>query len=205
MVDLFSNQNFGKQRVIKSNLIPDLTYIDNYISNVEHEKLINQIDQYPWSGELKRRVQHYGYKYDYKARSINSQMKVEDLPEWAKIIGRSLVKDGYFESLPDQLIVNEYYPGQGISNHIDCEPCFEETIVSVSLGSLTTMDFIDVKTKEKRSLLLMPRSAVVLKGSARYQWAHGIPARKSDLVNGKRVKRSRRISLTFRKVIIDGR
>ena len=58
--------------------------------------------------------------------------------------------------MPDQLIVNEYQPGQGISAHIDCEPCFKNTIVTVSLGSVYEMDFI--------SLCLVPifRSTVIL-------------------------------------------
>lgn len=50
----------------------------------------------------------------------------------------------------------------------------------------------------KKNIYLESRSLLVLKGDARYKWKHGIAARKSD--NG--VKRQRRISLTFRKVIL---
>jgi hypothetical protein len=34
------------------------------------------------------------------------------------------------------------------------------------------------------------------------RWQHGIPARKSDLHNGRRVQRGRRVSLTFRTVVL---
>ena len=69
----------------------------------------------------------------------------------ANEIGDKLVNDGYFSLLPDQLIVNEYLPGQGITDHIDCEPCFEDTVVSISLGSHTTMNFTNKITKEKNT------------------------------------------------------
>jgi hypothetical protein len=51
------------------------------------------------------------------------------------------------------------------------------------------------------AVLLRPRSVVSLTGAGRYGWTHEIPARKSDFMNGAKVDRGRRISLTFRKVI----
>lgn len=47
-------------------------------------------------------------------------------------------------------------------------------------------------------IYLEPRSLLILKDDARYKWKHGITSRKSD--NG--VKRQKRVSLTFRKVIL---
>jgi alkylated DNA repair dioxygenase AlkB len=104
--------------------------------------------------------------------------------------------------LPDQVIVNEYQPGQGISSHIDCVPCFTDTIISLSLGSACVMNFTGVPTGEKIPVLLEPRSIVVLKDDARYKWTHSIPARKVDHFYGQTITRERRVSLTFRKVII---
>lgn len=203
MIDLFSNTEPENQRIIKKDIVPDLIYIENYIPNLEHDELLLKIDRNLWSNELRRRVQHYGYKYNYKARSINHSMRVDDLPTWAENIGNRLCQDNYFSSPPDQLIVNEYLPGQGITNHIDCEPCFEGVVISISLGSCATMNFVHSKTKEKIPVLLKPKSAVVLKGKSRYNWTHGIPARKSDIINGVKKNRTRRVSLTFRKVIIE--
>ena len=45
------------------------------------------------------------------------------------------------EYLFDQLIVNEYQPGQGISPHIDNQTLFGDVVVSVSLSSNTIMTF----------------------------------------------------------------
>jgi len=50
--------------------------------------------------------------------------------------------------------------------------------------------------------MLEPRSLIVLKGEARYEWAHGIAKRKSDNWQGQVFKRTRRVSLTFRTVIL---
>ena len=103
----------------------------------------------------------------------------------------------------DQVIVNEYEPGQGISSHIDCEPCFKDTIVSLSLGSGCVMNFTNkFNRKHIIPIWLAPRSIVVLRDEARYEWLHGIAARKWDVWGNQRYERARRVSLTFRKVII---
>ncbi|MEQ8306346.1 MAG: alpha-ketoglutarate-dependent dioxygenase AlkB [Hoeflea sp.] len=106
-----------------------------------------------------------------------------------------------FASAPDQVIVNEDLPGQGISAHVDCVPCFDDTIVSLSLLSHCEMVFRDKRSKARLAVILEPRSAVVVAGPARYEWTHEIPARKSDGIDGKKVDRSRRVSLTFRKTV----
>jgi alkylated DNA repair dioxygenase AlkB len=54
---------------------------------------------------------------------------------------------------------------------------------------------------EKVSLLLMPRSIIVLEDNARYNWTHGIPVGKNYKIYGKSFPRKTRISLTFRKII----
>lgn len=55
--------------------IEGLTYIPKYITQEQEQFLITQIDAQPWLNALKRRVQHYGYKYDYKARKITPDLK----------------------------------------------------------------------------------------------------------------------------------
>ena len=129
-------------------------------------------------------------------------MRLGNLPDWLTPLSIRLFKEGYFDKMPDQVIVNEYEPGQGITSHIDCEPCFEETVVSISLASDCIMDFTHQLTLDKIPVLLERRSAVILKGESRHNWQHGIAMRKSDNIDGMAFKRSRRVSLTFRKVIL---
>lgn len=190
--------------VIEVAEIKGLKYIPDFINQSKHDFLIKQIDSQPWLSDLKRRVQHYGYKYNYKARVIDTSMHLGPLPDWALEVAYKLHDENLISDLPDQLIVNEYYPGQGISGHIDCVPCFSDTIISMSLGSACVMDFTKVPTGEKIPVLLEPRSIVVLKDDARYQWLHSISARKVDHFQGQIITRERRVSLTFRKVIIEG-
>src|SRR5262249_42740034 len=98
----------------------------------------------------------------------------------------------------DQLIVNEYLPGQGITPHIDCVPCFGPVVVSLSLSSACVMELS--RGAEHLSLLLRPRSLLVLGGEARQAWRHAIVARRSYTWEGVRLPRTRRVSLTFRAV-----
>ncbi len=179
-------------------------YIEDYIVKSEHNRLLDQIDKNPWLEDLKRRVQHYGFKYDYKARKVNHDMRIGRLPEWLLTLGNKLHKDSHMPAEPDQVIVNEYEPGQGISSHIDCEPCFEDMIVSLSLGSSCVMDFTNKLDKTKKiPVWLAPRSIIVLRDESRYNWLHGLAPRKSDQWAGETYERQRRVSLTFRKVIIE--
>ena len=186
-------------------MIGGLQYVENYIDEYQHDWTLAWIDkqEHQWLDDLKRRVQHYGFKYDYRARKVDMGMRIGELPEWLERLSEKLYEDGHMPEVADQVIVNEYEPGQGISSHIDCEPCFKDTIASLSLGSGCVMNFTNKFDKTKKiPVWLAPRSLVVLSGEARYEWLHGISARKSDEWDGQTHNRKCRISLTFRKVII---
>jgi alkylated DNA repair dioxygenase AlkB len=198
-MDLFNTYNI--QQDIQQ--IKGLEYHKNFIKYSEQQKLIEIIDSQFWLDDLKRRVQHYGYKYDYKRRNIDKSMHLGEIPDWCKNIGIKMQAYGIIDFMPDQVIVNEYLPGQGISNHIDCEPCFNDTIISLSLNSSCIMHFTNnLNVQRVIPVLLEPCSLVVLKKDARYNWMHGIKAVKTDNYYGEKIIRRRRVSLTFRKVII---
>ncbi len=115
---------FTKFEPKPQDLVDGLTLVDTFISEDEELELIQNIDKQSWLTDLKRRVQHYGYKYDYKARKLTEDFKVGDIPDFIKPISKRLLEQRCFNKLPDQVIVNEYESGQGISSHIDCVPCF---------------------------------------------------------------------------------
>lgn len=182
--------------------IAGLSYIPDYIDESTEAALLKIIDSQPWMHDLKRCVQHYGWRYDYKARNVTSDLRIGALPDWLQQHAVRLQQAGYFSEAPDQVIINDYQPGQGISAHIDCVPCFADTIASLSLASPCVMDFTHIKIGEKSSLLLEPRSLLVLNGDARYVWQHAIAGRKTDRISGHIIQRTRRLSLTFRKVTV---
>lgn len=179
--------------------VPGLGYYTELLNESEQQQALEEVDSRPWRTDLKRQVQHYGYRYDYKARAIDHSMRLGSLPEFATIIAKRLLILGLIDEMPDQLIVNEYLPGQGIAAHVDCEPCFKDRIVTVSLGSACEMDFIST-TGPIKSALLEVGSGLLLSGDARYKWMHRIRARKSD--RNRSAQRARRVSLTYRNVII---
>jgi alkylated DNA repair dioxygenase AlkB len=97
----------------------------------------------------------------------------------------------------DQMLVNEYLPGQGIAPHRDYA-AFGRTVVSLSLLSPCVMDFRHRETGRRERLLLLPRSLSVLSDEARYDWEHGIAPRGRGTWHGLRLERRRRLSVTFR-------
>jgi alkylated DNA repair dioxygenase AlkB len=181
--------------------IPGLQYVSSYLAPEQQSQCLSVVDSQLWITDMKRRVQHYGWVYNYKKRAVDPSMYLGALPEWAGALALRLHEDGYIAEVPDQLIVNEYQPGQGISPHVDCVPCFGDTILSISLGSPCVMDFTSLNGNRHVPILLESGSLVVMKGESRYQWKHGIAPRLRDQYQGTEYARGRRVSLTFRRVI----
>lgn len=178
-----------------------LIYIPCFISQEESEHLISYIDTSNWRSDIKRRTQQYGYKYDYTKKKIDDSMFLGPLPDWLNDINAKVGQHFGHRIIPDQVIVNEYQPGQGIDPHVDCETCFGPVVASLSLLSTVEMKF--KFGSEVKSMLLEPRSLLLLKDDARNFWTHNIERVKYDLVNETKVERKRRVSLTFRTVLED--
>jgi alkylated DNA repair dioxygenase AlkB len=173
-------------------------YFPSFIQQVEADALLNFIDAQDWDIGMRRRVQHYGWLYDYRATRVDSDSFLGPLPEALNKIAQAISELQGSATVFDQVIVNEYLPGQGISAHIDCLACFGPTVAAISLGSTCEMLFQNLLTKARLALILEPLSLLILAGEARSTWSHAIPARRSDVINSERRTRSRRVSLTFR-------
>jgi len=178
--------------------IDGLEYQDAFVTEHEESELLLNVDSAPWRTDLARRVQHYGWRYDYRARSVSPDQFLGELPPWLDTLGRTVAATAGMPT-PDQVIVNEYQPGQGIAGHTDCIPCFGPVVAMVSLGSDVEMDF-ESPSGEVTPWLLQRRSLLVLGGDARSLWKHGIAKRRFDRQFG--VQRQRRVSLTFRTVVV---
>jgi alkylated DNA repair dioxygenase AlkB len=183
-------------------LLPGLEYIKDFLDTDRQEYYLNQIDLLPWHTGLKRRVQHYGYTYNYKTKRVNASEDVILLPNWAMELSTIIYELDISPYLANQVIINEYLPGQGIASHIDSPSSFADIIISISLGSQCIMNF-DCDGKERENILLNPGSLLKLSGEARYKWKHSISSRKTDYYEGIKFARSRRVSITLRKVILE--
>ena len=177
--------------------IPGLVYIPDFLTEVQEAELIAAIDKGEWSNVLKRRVQHFGWRYDYRSREIDTSMRLGPLPEWASVLAERLKAERLLPHVADQVIVNEYVRNQGISKHTDCVPCFADGIAMISLLESWEMIFRDKGGRSHLPKLLERRSVTIMSGDVRYHWSHEIPSRYTEPTG---LRRQRRVSLTFRRV-----
>jgi hypothetical protein len=152
-------------------VIPGLRYLPDYLDFETHARLWVAADLQPWRRAQERGIQIYGYSYHHTHGG--GIYRMGDLPPWALDVATRLWRDGL---MPD-------------------------TIVSISLGSSCVMQFTESNSGREEQLLLEPRSALVLSGEARSHWRHAIPARLSDVWMNHESARTRRVSLTFRKML----
>ncbi|GAB2272895.1 Alkylated DNA repair protein alkB 8 [Dionaea muscipula] len=207
--------------------IPGAYLYHDFITSDEEEELLAAVDARPWICLSKRRVQHYGYEFCYQTRNVDTKRYLGELPTFVspvlERISACCQLDGAADITLDQLTVNEYPSGVGLSPHIDTHSAFEDAIFSLSLAGPCIMELrrydegmsglefdSGVISMEKlkncskslrRAIFLPPRSLLILSGEARYAWHHYIPHHKVDVVKDSVIRRSsRRVSLTFRKV-----
>ncbi len=191
----------GKPGLQEIQTVPGLQFIEDFLTPEEQEDCVDRVDAAvtEWRNDLSRRVQHYGWRYDYKARAITPDMRIGALPDWLSQLAQKLYDEtGLFDRAPEQVIVNEYEPGQGIAMHIDHRG-FGPTVCTISLLDDWEMDFSE--RHDKTPALLKRGSCVLLTGQSRSDWQHGIAPRKSEVIDSGRRQRKRRLSLTFRTVL----
>lgn len=100
----------------------------------------------------------------------------------------------------NQCIVNRYLPGEGIGKHVDNKG-YGPIIACYTFGAAREMEFS--KNGDERltyTVYTEPGSLYVMTGPARYEYAHQMVKRKSDLRNGRRAPRGKTFSVTFRVV-----
>ena len=184
--------------------IDGLRYVGHFLSAEEQIRTLNAIDQAEWRDDLERRVQHYGWRYDYRSRNVSRDMRIGKFPAWLRNLGEKLREARLFRQVPDQAIVNQYLPGQGIAMHIDRQ-CFGPVVAMVSLGDAWRMDLRPMRASrnEATHILLGVGSVLALSGEARYRWMHGIAPRKREREGSGWRPRERRVSVTFRTVLLE--
>jgi alkylated DNA repair dioxygenase AlkB len=173
-------------------VISGLSLRPEYITAEVEQELAALVDEEPWDTSWDRRRQPYGHTY---GKSGAPQRAV---PAWGLALIKRLQQEGISERPFNQMLVNEYFPGQGIALHRDYEP-FDHIVASLSLLAPCVMDFRRVADDHRESLLLERRSLLVLRDVARYDWEHGIARRKNDRWQGQTIPRARRLSITFRR------
>jgi alkylated DNA repair dioxygenase AlkB len=178
--------------------VPGLYLYPDFIDASTEEQLLHEIDSQVWIVDYNRRLQYYGYRNELEKPYDLVKFPVP-IPPHMYALSQQIVAEGILQHQPDQVIINEYYPGEGIRSHKD-RNYFENQICGVNLGSGCIMQFTKANT-EKIDVEIPRRSIYVMQDDARKKWNHAIPARKKDVVDGTIQHRDRRVSITYRKII----
>jgi alkylated DNA repair dioxygenase AlkB len=203
-MDNHNDNNIIEVEEVEDQGISGLYYIDD-IKEDNISQIIIELDKLKWvplsNNANSRLVQHYGYKYDYK--TYNIRVKCDDIPPFLIslktiltdiCLEMNIIKNDY---VFNQCIVNNYLPGQGISQHTDVKS-YGDVIGCFTLGGGTTMTFKN--GNKKIDLYVKPNSLYIMSGDARYVWKHELSPKKYDIIDGNKINRLRRISVTFRNV-----
>ncbi|XP_076359795.1 putative RNA/DNA demethylase ALKBH6 isoform X1 [Tachypleus tridentatus] len=221
---------------MESNIVkkvpPTVYYLPNFITSEEEKYLIDCVYEAPkpkWTNLAHRRLQNWGGLPHPKG------MIPEPLPKWLETYLTKINTLGVFgDKTANHVLVNEYLSGQGIMPHED-GPLFYPTITTINLGSHILLDFYERLQEEgldqrlgsniqepeassfsrrhSASLLLEPRSLLIVKHDMYHNYLHGIKEVKEDVITdkvanlnsceaeiGDVLKRNTRISLTIRHV-----
>ncbi|WP_345948082.1 alpha-ketoglutarate-dependent dioxygenase AlkB [Mucilaginibacter sp. PAMB04274] len=178
--------------------VPGLFLYPDFIDEAREEQLLNEIDSQTWIVDYLRRLQYYGYRNELDKPYDLIPFPVT-MPPLMHQLSQEMVEKSIILLQPDQVIINEYVPGEGIKPHKD-RAYYENQICGVNLGSGCIMRFIRGKNEEVIDVEIPRRSVYVMQDDARKKWKHAIPPRKKDNIDGNIKHRERRVSITYRKV-----
>lgn len=125
--------------------------------------------------------------------------KFEQFQELQTIGIKELSKVGINHDYFDQFILNRYFPGEGIKPHVDLDRFEDGIVIGCVLGS-AMMEFEHVDLGLKFNMYLKENDVIILTESSRFDWTHSIPAVPFDIVNGIKIQRKERHSITLRKM-----
>ena len=166
-------------------MLPDLpdgfVYRPEFLTPEEERELVERLSglelrQFEFNGyHGKRRTVSFGLHYDF------ADARLRDAPAMPAFLTSLRERTATFAGVPaDSLLhalVTEYMPGAGIGWHRD-RPVFDD-VIGISLLAECRVRFRRSAKEgrwERASLMLQPRSAYLLRGAARTQWEHSIPA-----------------------------
>ena len=181
-----------------TNVLPDgFIYEPELLTEDEERALLGELaslsfEPVEFRGFMaKRRAIHYGVGYDFADRAVTPA------PPMPAFLTSIRARAAAIASEPPETfteaLVMEYPAGSVIGWHRDA-PKFGPTVLGISIGSAARMRFKRAGSNgkiERGSIVLAPRSAYAMKGDARSQWQHSIPA-----------VPALRYSITFRSVLL---
>ena len=159
-------------------LIAGLRYEEGVIGEAEERALIDRLqglDLAPvrFHGFLgNRRTQSFGWRYDFEDASFTP---ADPIPDWLQPLRQRAAAFAGVQSRDFvHVLLARYDPGAGIGWHRDRD-VFEE-VVGFSFNTPATLRFRQRTSGgfRRARLEVVPRSAYLLSGEARYEWEHSI-------------------------------
>lgn len=220
---------YGEKLNGPSEIPGGLRYCSDFVSKEEESQLIDILDGNgaAWKRHIRRSMQYFGlvyYQTTHKVAELQPSDPIEerplgDLPAW--LLPRVFATGAFVGTRGvNQVQANEYLGRSGIGLHVE-DPAVGGTLATLSLlepvqltlqkaDALGRPQSRHVRDREDcLKILLEPRSLLILQGESRYHFAHAIrTSRLVPLRGGGTLRRSesyRRLSLTFREVLVEKR
>lgn len=170
----------SKQNVIKNmHGITGLWYIKKYLSyeelNMIKKKLNNEIILEPITAlSNSRRVAHYGKYYSCDRTGLKDAQPIPDFMNELVNSSRinNLVGFDLIDKLFEQVIINEYKPGQQISYHTDHTKLYGPVIACITVGQSVPIKFECGGIKKK--INIEEGSMYIMTDESRYEWKYSL-------------------------------
>jgi alkylated DNA repair dioxygenase AlkB len=161
--------------------LPDgFTYHSTVITPADERSLVAHVGALPFRefefhGYVgKRRVVSFGWQYDFGARLLR---RVDDMPPFlVELRTVAAAVAGLPAASLQHVLVTEYGAGAGIGWHRDKAVFGDVVGLSLLAPCLFRLRRAIGDGWERVSVTAEPRSAYVLRGPARTEWEHSIPA-----------------------------
>eukprot|EP01117_Protostelium_nocturnum_P014467 TRINITY_DN5504_c2_g1_i1.p1 TRINITY_DN5504_c2_g1~~TRINITY_DN5504_c2_g1_i1.p1 ORF type:complete len:658 (-),score=227.09 TRINITY_DN5504_c2_g1_i1:30-2003(-) len=190
-----------------------LFLVNEFLTLEEEKKLVQELESLPWSTKIGRRVQHYGFEFNYKTKHVDGpeDSKIPAIPDFLKEIidrmsklGNPLVKSNLQSNRSNSIF--QFSQAESESEAKILQNPIDQVTVNEYLPGQGIAPHIDTHSAfedgmaslsldsqsvmefehpngEKVAVYLPRRSLVILTGESRYVWTHGISYRKTDLVD----------------------
>ena len=171
--------------------IKGFTLLKSAIKNTKPilDALVSNPGFYSIDNKAGRRICQYGYKYDYLTETC---VKTTEIPQFYLDIINPVLQQQKIECKFNQVLINEYQPGQGIAPHVDAN-IFGDTIVCLTINSGAVIKF--ERREQEHEFYVDNGDVYIMQSEARYDYKHSQPARKKDQGYG---PRGVRYSITYR-------
>jgi len=165
---------------------PGFEYVPGFLSAAEAETLLEAIGRMPLAAAryreftARRRVTYFGGEYDFSHQSLHPAPPIP--PALAPLRARVAAFAGIPARRFTHALIAEYSQGAPLGWHRDI-PDFE-LVAGLSLGTPARMQFrpYPPDPSDRRrylNVLLEPNSLYLMRGAARWEWQHRIPAVRS--------------------------